>query len=343
MRILGIETSCDETSIALVSAQRGQLRVEKLVTASQILTHKKYGGVVPEVAAREHAETFFPVLKKIVSNPRRPNIDAVAVTSGPGLMTSLRVGVDAARTLAWMWQVPLIGVNHIEGHICANWLPTKKRVTTKIVFPAVVLIVSGGHTELLEMRGFGDYRLLGATRDDAAGECFDKTAQLLGLGYPGGPAIARLAADGNRTAFALPRPMIRSGDLDMSFAGLKTAMRLLVEQSPRRLPTADVCASFEQAVVDVLVAKTLLAVKQVKAKTVLLGGGVSANRHLRQSLSGAVKKNLPRVKYYEPDLVWTTDNAAMIAAAGYFRLRSGERTDPRTIAPDANWELGRNL
>lgn len=340
MRILGIESSCDDTSVAVVNATRGKFAVESLLTASQVLVHKKTGGVVPEVAAREHAETIVPLLEKTIGNPQKPKIDAVAVTAGPGLVTSLRVGVDAARTLAWMWQVPLIGVNHIEGHICANWLPTKKKTQTTIRFPAVVLIVSGGHTELLEIRGFGDYRLLGATRDDAAGECFDKTAQLLGLGYPGGPAISKLAVVGDRSAYALPRPMIHSGDLDFSFAGLKTAMRLLVERAPRSASRADICASFEQAVVDVLVAKTVDAVRVTGAKSVLLGGGVAANTFLRKELSAAVG-TLKGVRYYEPDVAWTTDNAAMIAAAGYFRLAAKQKSDGRTLAPDPNWELGR--
>lgn len=330
--------------------------MESLLTASQVLVHKKTGGVVPEVAAREHAETLVPLLEKTISNPHKPNIDAVAVTAGPGLVTSLRVGVDAARTLAWLWQVPLIGVNHIEGHICANWLPSKKKKQEAIRFPAVVLIVSGGHTELLEMRGFGDYRLLGATRDDAAGECFDKTAQLLGLGYPGGPAISKLAAVGNRAAHALPRPMMYSGNADLSFAGLKTAVRVLVESqvgAHRRvrsnqgrhiglpLPVVrDICASFETAAVEVLVAKTIAAARTVGAKSVLLGGGVAANTYLRKELSAAVG-TLKGVRYHEPDVAWTTDNAAMIAAAGYFRLTAKQVSDGRTLAPDPNWELGR--
>ncbi len=344
MRILGIETSCDETSLALLRAERGRFVVEKVLTASQILTHRKYGGVVPEVAAREHAETIFPVLAKMVKNPKRPNIDAIAVTVGPGLVTSLRVGVDVGRTLAWLWKKPLIGVNHIEGHIAANWLPPAKSgrgPISKIAFPAVALVVSGGHTELLRIKKIGQYELMGATRDDAAGEAFDKTAQLLGLDYPGGPAVSALAQKGNPRAVQLPRPMIASGDLDFSFSGLKTAVRVVLEATGKKPKAADLCASFEEAVCEVLVTKTLAAAKVARAKTVLLGGGVTANRRLRVMLAAALAEKLPRVRYIEPDLAWTSDNAVMIAAAGYFALQGKRRSDPLRLVPNANWELGR--
>lgn len=336
MRILGIETSCDETSLALVRAERGRFVVEKVLTASQVLTHKKYGGVVPEVAAREHAETIFPVLKKLLGDVRRPKADAIAVTAGPGLITSLRVGVDVGRTLAWLWRKPLVAVNHIEGHIAANWLSDHR-----IVFPAVALIVSGGHTELLRVKALGRYELLGATRDDAAGEAFDKVAQLLKLGYPGGPAVAKLAERGDARAVPLPRPMIASGDLDFSFSGLKTAVRGILEAKGKKPKLADLCASFEQAVCDVLVAKTVAAAKKVRAKTVLLGGGVAANARLRTMLAAVVAERLPRARYVAPELSWTSDNAAMIAAAGYFAFKAKRLADPLTLAPDSGWELGR--
>ncbi|TAK05420.1 tRNA (adenosine(37)-N6)-threonylcarbamoyltransferase complex transferase subunit TsaD [Patescibacteria group bacterium] len=335
MRILGIETSCDETSLALVRVERGRFVVEKMLTASQVLIHKKYGGVVPEVAAREHAETIFPVLAKMV-NPKRPNVDAIAVTAGPGLITSLRVGVDVGRTLAWLWKKPLVGVNHIEGHIASNWL-----TNPRVAFPAVALIVSGGHTELLRIKKLGQYELMGATRDDAAGEAFDKTAQLLGLDYPGGPAVSKLAQKGNPRAVKLPRPMIASGDFDFSFSGLKTAVRSVIEAKGKKPKPADVCASFEEAVCEVLVTKTIAAAKKARAKTALLGGGVAANRRLRTLLAAAIKKELPKVRYVEPDLAWTSDNAAMIVAAGYFALQGKRRSDPLMLAPDAGWELGR--
>lgn len=350
MRILGIETSCDETSLALLRVEQGRFVVEKILTASQILTHRKYGGVVPEVAAREHAETIFPVLKKMLPLDSRSlargkvSIDAIAVTAGPGLVTSLRVGVDVARTLAWLWKKPLIGVNHIEGHIAANWLPPAKigrGPIPKIAFPAVALVVSGGHTELLRMKKLGQYELMGATRDDAAGEAFDKTAQLLGLDYPGGPSVSALAQKGNPRAVQLPRPMITSGDLDFSFSGLKTAVRVVLETKGKKPKAADVCASFEEAVCEVLVTKTLTAAKQARAKTVLLGGGVSANHRLRVMLAAAIAEKLPKVRYVEPDLAWTSDNAAMIAAAGYFALQGKRRSYPLTLVPNANWELGR--
>ncbi len=354
IRILGIETSCDETSLALLSATGGRFVVEKVLTASQVLIHKKYGGVVPEVAAREHAETIFPVLKKMLpldAARGNPRIDAIAVTAGPGLITSLRVGVDAARTLAWLWKKPLVAVNHVEGHIAANWLPRAKTGRgpippssarlPRIAFPALALIVSGGHTELLLMRGFGRYELLGATRDDAAGEAFDKTAQLLGLGYPGGPVVAKLAERGNPSAVKLPRPMIASGDFDFSFSGLKTAVRDVIEARGKKPKVADICASFQAAAIEVLVTKTVAAAKKTQAKTVLLGGGVAANRALRATLAAAVAEALPRVAYREPDLAWTSDNAAMIAAAGHFALRTKRYADPLALGPDANWELGR--
>ncbi len=342
MRILGIETSCDETSLALLTAERGKFRVEKVLTASQVLIHKKYGGVVPEVAAREHAETIFPVLKKLLGDVRRPKADAIAVTAGPGLITSLRVGVDVGRTLAWLWSVgarravPLLAVNHIEGHIAANWL-----TNPRIAFPAVALIVSGGHTELLRVKRLGQYELLGATRDDAAGEAFDKVAQLLGLGYPGGPAVAALARKGDPRTVKLPRPMIASRDFDFSFSGLKTAVRGILEARGKKPKPADLCASFEEAVCEVLVTKTIAAAKRARAKTVLLGGGVAANTRLRTLLAAAVAERLPRARYAEPDLPWTSDNAAMIAAAGYFALKQKRFADPLTLAPDSGWELGR--
>lgn len=322
MRILGIETSCDETAIAIVEGRGERLTVKKHLVASQIKIHAKYGGVVPEVAAREHLPKIDALLRRTVAADGR-GIDAIAVTAGPGLITSLRVGTDVARTLAWAWGKPLVAVNHLEGHIYANWLSDGK-----MRFPALVLIVSGGHTELVLMKGHGKYRLLGATRDDAAGEAFDKVGKMLGLGYPGGPAVSKMAARGNVRAVKLPRPMIDSGDYDFSFAGLKTAV--LYETKKRRVNVADMCASFEQAVVDVLVAKTIRAAKQYRAKTVLLAGGVAANRRLRYALSSIA---------HLPDLTYTTDNAAMIAAAGYFKARRREFIDPMKLEPNPNWQL----
>lgn len=348
LRVLGIETSCDETAVALLEGRGERLRIRRNFVASQVAIHAKYGGVVPEVAARNHVEMILPLLQKAIG--REKKLDAIAVTSGPGLMTSLSVGVETAKALSYLWDVPLVRVNHLEGHIYSNWLPllsksliaNRKSSDLSLAishrpFPALVLIVSGGHTELVLMKRHGNYKVIGATRDDAAGEAFDKVAKLLGLGYPGGPAISKLAQKGNPLAIAFPRPMIDSANFEFSFAGLKTAvLYLLQKQKPG---VADVCASFEQAVVDVLVAKTVRAAKKFKVKTVLLGGGVAANGRLRVALRAALTEELPAVGYREPALEFTGDNAAMIAAAGYFRARAKQFTPWERLRADANWEL----
>ena len=272
MKILGIESSCDETAAALVDYTGGRFSVLSNVVASQIEIHKKTKGVVPEVAARCHVEAIIPVIKEAMQNETKP--DAIAITKGPGLVTSLRIGVDTARTLSFFWGVPMIGVNHLEGHIYASVLQN-----TAIEFPALCLVVSGGHTELVLMKKHLDYKIIGETRDDAAGEAFDKVAKILDLGYPGGPEISKLAKEGNPKAIDFPRPMIDSKDFDFSFSGLKTAVLYYVKNlKPKTYNLKpDICASFEQAVVDVLVAKTICAAKKYKVKTVILGGGVSAN------------------------------------------------------------------
>lgn len=322
MRILGIESSCDETAAAIVEAssdkkdsRRLSFSVLSSVVASQVETHAKTGGVVPEVAARAHLEAIIPVIQQSICEAgfqSVPPIDAIAVTSGPGLVTSLRVGVDTARLLSYAWKKPLVAVNHLEGHVYANWLENFK----KIEFPILVLIVSGGHTELVLMRKHLDYQIIGATRDDAAGEAFDKVAKLLKLAYPGGPAVSRLATNGNPLAIKFPRPMIDSDDFDFSFAGLKTAVLYHAKKIINLTPKikADICASFEQAAVEVLVKKTIRAANKFKVKTVLLGGGVSANTHLRRELELACQKL--RFNYRSPEIKFTGDNAAMIAAAG---------------------------
>src|SRR3989344_2994138 len=355
MKILGIETSCDETAVAIVEGRGENVRVIRDAVASQIKIHAKYGGVVPEVAARAHVEKIDALLRGLRTADyglRRDGkgIDAIAVTAGPGLITSLRVGVDVARTLAWAWDKPLVGVNHLEGHIYANFIGDengKKRggkgKEKGIRFPAVVLIVSGGHTELVLMTRHGKYRLLGATRDDAAGEAFDKVAKILGLGYPGGPAVSKAAGRGNPDAIAFPRPMINSPDFDFSFAGLKTSVLYRVRDSKFHIPNskfiADVCASFEKAAVEVLVEKTIRAAAKHKAKTVLLAGGVAANSRLRKDLGRAISARLPTTHYSLPTLEYTTDNAAMIAAAGYFRARKRQFADPLKLEPRADWQL----
>ncbi len=334
MILLGIETSCDETALAFVEGKGDRVRVIKSLVASQIKIHRRYGGVVPEVAARSHALALPLLLKKILGRERERAFDAIAVAAGPGLITSLRVGTDAARSLALAFDKPLLAVNHLEGHIFANWLGG--RIPE---LPALALIVSGGHTELVLVRGAGDYLLLGATRDDAAGEAFDKVASMLGLGYPGGPEVSRLAEKGNPEVVPLPRPMITSRDFDFSFSGLKTAIRQTVSRRPAP-KRADIAASFEAAVVEVLLAKTMAAAKVTAPKTVLLAGGVAANRALRKALRNAVKKELPGVRYAEPSLEYATDNGAMIAAAGYYLARAGRSNDWRDLEPSAQWEIG---
>lgn len=344
MRILGIESSCDETAAAVVTLVRGRCAVLSSVIASQVETHAKTGGVVPEVAAREHVGAIMPVIEQALADAKLSlkKIDAIAVTRGPGLITSLRIGVDVARILSYLLKKPLVGVNHLEGHLYASWLPSVNRPVRSVFrFPILTLIVSGGHTELVLMRKHLQYRVLGVTRDDAAGEVFDKVAKMLDLGYPGGPAVSKLAFEGNSQAIVFPRPMIDSDDFDFSFAGLKTAVRYHIQKlkSRTRAIDADICASFEQAVVDVLVAKTIRAAKKYKVTAVLLGGGVAANRRLREELGEAVKKELPKVSYEPPDLAYTTDNAAMIAAAGAFHAQAKHFTVWNKLEADPNLGL----
>lgn len=346
MLILGIETSCDETSIAVLERTHDHFVVRSHFLASQVKTHAKYGGVVPEVAARMHLEVILPGLRAALKQARisLPDVDVIAVTAGPGLITSLLVGVETARTLAWSLNKPLVAVNHLEGHLYANWLPEKNRKTfvPQQPFPALGLLVSGGHTELVLVRNHGQYRLIGQTRDDAAGEVFDKVGKLLGLGYPGGPFVSQLAKRGNPTAIRFPRPMLNSPNLDFSFAGLKTSVRYFLDRhiiQPGNKP--DVAASFQAAAVDVLVHKTLRALKRHNVRTLILAGGVSANSELRSGLAAAVAKRHPGVAFLKPNLEYCTDNAAMIAAAGYFHALKKEFTDWKTLDADPDWELGK--
>lgn len=325
IRILGIETSCDETSVALLEARGPSVRLLHHETATQIPIHARFGGVVPEVAARTHVAELVSLLERAgIFRRGKPKFDAIAVTKGPGLATALRVGVEAARTLAWSTDAPIVGVNHLEGHMASAWLMPQNRKRWK--FPILVLLVSGGHTELVLMRDYCSYKVLGRTRDDAAGEAFDKTAKLLGLGYPGGPALSKQAETGRPDAFKLPRPMLHNKTLDMSFSGLKTAVRVLVDSQPlatsyqRPATRSDLCASIQAAIVDVLVAKTVAAALKAKPKTVAVVGGVSANRVLQAALAKAVKTELPGVTLLAPPSGFYTDNSAMIAAAGLWRI-----------------------
>ena len=315
-RILGIETSCDETAAAVVERAT---EVRSSVVASQIDRHARYGGVVPEIASRAHVEMLTPVVAQalVEAGVADDEIDAVAATVGPGLVGSLLVGVSAAKALALVWGVPFVAVNHLEGHLYAAFLEEPD-----LDLPLVVLLVSGGHTLLVHMEDHGRYHLLGSTIDDAAGEAFDKVARFLGLAYPGGPVIDKLAQQGDPRAIAFPRAMIdRTGEgrHDFSFSGLKTAVVNHVRHHPD-VATADVAASFQEAVVDVLVTKARRAAREVGAKGLCLGGGVAANSALRQRFAEACAED--GIRSFVPSRSMCTDNAAMIAAAGWWRLQA---------------------
>ena len=443
MRILSIETSCDETSIAVLQTERdGGFSILSNIVSSQVKIHAPYGGVVPMLAKREHQRNLVPLLKQALSEAallkfnfrkssklnfrrkilsrepellkrllpflkkyQKPDINLIAVTNGPGLEPALWVGVNFAKALGYYWNLPIIPVNHIEGHIAANWLAKEKSLPARHAalvvaggptslckreelpsfskrgwrrfdtsrqslfascFPAIVLVVSGGHTQLILMRDFGKYKILGETRDDAAGEAFDKLAKMLSLGYPGGPIVAKLAqaaAVGQRQVIVnLPRPMLNSSDYDFSFSGLKTAalyfVKKLNKKSLKKL-TPDICAEFQQAVIDVLVSKTIRAAKEFKARAVLLSGGVASNDLLRETLRSETDKlktsptpPLPLlergrgggyVNFRVPPKEFCTDNAAMIALTAYLKTKNKrpktENYDWQKIKVDANLRL----
>ena len=313
MKILGIETSCDETAAAVVENGTKMLSNE---IASQVEIHARYGGIVPEVASRQHTLSIIPIIQAAIhkSGVEWQDLDAIAVTNGPGLAGSLLTGVNVAKAICLAQNLPLVGVNHLEGHIYANWL-----TGNTLEFPLVCLIVSGGHSDIVLMKGHGDYTLLGRTRDDAAGEAFDKAARLLGLGYPGGPVIEKAAING-KANIPLPKSWIK-GTNDFSFSGIKSSLlRLLIED--KNINKADVAASFQAAVVDVLVTKTVAVSQEYNARQILLAGGVAANKHLRQTLVS--RSPFPVII---PPFILCTDNAAMIAACGYFRFQAGKTSD----------------
>ena len=313
MRVLGIETSCDETGVAVYDTVRGLLAH---ALHSQVAMHEAYGGVVPELASRDHVRRVVPLIERVLGDAglALADVDGIACTEGPGLAGALLVGASVARALGFALDRPVVGVHHLEGHLLSPLLADPKPA-----FPFVALLVSGGHSQLFEVGGVGVYRLLGDTLDDAAGEAFDKTAKLLGLPYPGGPALAALAEEGADGAVALPRPMLDSGDLDMSFSGLKTAVLTLAR---RELLTherkADLAREFQHAVVDVLVAKALGALASAGHRRLVVAGGVGANRELRARMTAAVEARGGTV--YFPDLRFCTDNGAMIALVGALRL-----------------------
>jgi len=373
MKILGIETSCDETAAAVISAEtprrgvsnqrRGvsgqgkKIKILSNIISSQIDIHKKYGGVVPEVAAREHVLNIIPVINEALTVAGLPaealakegevDLDAIAVTVGPGLITSLLVGVETAKTLSYAWKVPVIAVNHIEGHIYANFVGRQQATDNrqqKIKFPAIILTVSGGHTMLILMEDHGKYRTISQTRDDAAGEAFDKAAKLMELGYPGGPAIAAEAEKFKilnlKSKITLPRPMINSPNFDFSFSGLKTALRYDLEKNPNyKSQITNYSYEFQQAVIDVLIKKTAKAAKKYNTKSIMLTGGVAANKELRSQMAREIKKNFPDTTFLVPDLKYTTDNAVMIAVAGYYKAKRKEFTPWEKIKTDPNLRL----
>jgi N6-L-threonylcarbamoyladenine synthase len=333
MRVLGIETSCDETGVAIYDSATGQLVHE---VHSQVDLHAAYGGVVPELASRDHIRRTLPLARLVLQRAgiALGDLDAIAYTQGPGLAGALLVGAAVANGLACGLGIPALGIHHLEGHLLSPLLSADPPR-----FPFVALLVSGGHTQLMRVDGVGRYALLGETMDDAAGEAFDKSAQLLGLGYPGGPALSALARHGDPARFRLPRPMISSGDLDFSFSGLKTAVLNLVRASPDDARTrADIAAAFQAAMVDVLGAKCRAALAQAGLRDLVVAGGVGANRQLREALDAAAAAEGFRVFYPEPALC--TDNGAMIAFAAALRLEAGAAGAPDyafTVRP--RWDL----
>ena len=336
MLVLGIESSCDETGLALYDTERGLLAH---ALHSQIAMHREYGGVVPELASRDHIRRALPLLEDVLerSGAARADIDAIAFTQGPGLAGALLVGASIANALAMAWDKPTIGIHHLEGHLLSPLL-----VDEPPPFPFVALLVSGGHTQLMRVTDVGLYETLGETLDDAAGEAFDKTAKLLGLGYPGGPEVSRLAEYGTPGAVTLPRPMLHSGDLDFSFSGLKTAVLTQTKQLGANVceqAKADLARGFVDAAVEVLVAKSLAALKKTRLKRLVVAGGVGANRQLREALSAAAKKRGYHVHY--PDLSLCTDNGAMIALAGALRLQRWpeQATKDYAFTVKPRWDL----
>jgi len=319
--ILGIETSCDETAAAIVEDGKN---IISNVVASQISIHQKYGGVVPEIASRKHMEYIIPVIDKALkeSGKRITDLSAIAVTYGPGLIGSLLVGLSVAKAIAYAQNMPLIGVNHLEAHIYANFLEHNE-----IKPPFVCLIVSGGHTSLVYIRHFGEYELLGQTKDDAAGEVFDKIAKVLDLGYPGGPITEKLAKEGEPSSIKFPRPLLNDKSYDFSFSGLKTAVIYYIKElkkGDKDIPTRDILASFQQAVTDVLVEKTIKAAIKFKTKQIILAGGVAANNSLRREIKE--KADLLDIKVFYPSIFLCTDNAAMVASVGYYKFKENKKS-----------------
>lgn len=355
MYILAIETSCDETAAAVIKADKktGRILVLSNIISSQIEIHRKYGGVVPEVAAREHVLNILPVIHEALEQAKiKPEkLDYLAATKGPGLVTSLLAGLETVRALSFAWNKPVLEVNHIEGHIYANFINLK----TPVKFPALILTVSGGHTNLILMDAKHKIKIIGETLDDAAGEAYDKGAKMMGLGYPGGPAISKLAATYAQSSaithtkapapetsnqIILPRPMLTANNLNFSFSGLKTALLYQLQKDKswqKRLP--EYCYAYQEAIIDVLVGKTIKAATKYQVSSVMLSGGVSANSELRLRLAQAVIDKLDKAKFFVPALEYTTDNAAMIGAAAAFQAWAGKSRSFRQLKADPSLQL----
>ena len=352
LTILAIETSCDETAISVSRASNNALEILSNEVSSQIKLHAKWGGVVPNLAAREHVKNITPIFELALKNANvsMQDINIIAVTEGPGLIPALMVGNNFAKTMAYLWEKPLLGIHHIEGHIYANFIG----LDTKIKFPILCLVVSGGHTQLVLMKNHLHYEIIGQTLDDAVGEAFDKVARILNIGYPGGPVVSKYAENyeprTNNYELTLPRPMLNKQGFNFSFSGLKTAVLYETKKNPNLLKDKKyisvVCHEFQQATIDVLISKTLKAAEKYKPKTIMLAGGVSANKELREQMGKAIAKSIPNTKYCIPDTNLTGDNAAMIAAAAAFRWQKMSETQKkktltgwRTLQPDANLKL----
>lgn len=342
MKILAIETSCDETAAAVLAEHDGKFILQSNVIASQVAIHAKTGGIVPEVAAREHVVKILPVIEQAIDDLK--SIDLIAVTRGPGLITSLLVGVETAKALSYAGRKPLIALNHLEGHFYSNWLPVppgKEFALPKIKLPALSLIVSGGHTELILMKNHEVYKKIGGTLDDAAGEAFDKVAKILGLGYPGGPIIEQMAKEGNSQRIVLPRPLLGQKNYNFSFSGLKTAVLYIVRKQEKieEQFKKDMAASFQAASFEVLINKTLRAARDLGVKSIMISGGVAANQTLIQQFQKAVKKELPNIPFYSPSRSYSTDNAAMMAMAAYFHAIKKDFTPWQKIEVNPNLSL----